>query len=276
MDVRALWLGPAVVVLCIGTAAAGSHHDGHGGGGGIGIWPHHGHIVSPGLLGVGTGFGAYVAPAIVVAPGGLPPIFGPVATAVPPPLVFDRGDLLAGPMPIDPSRGLRIPPPGVRAKRADPVRATQLITLGDRLFRAGNTRKAEERFEQALRSDPNSAVPHVRLAQLALVRAQYSEGANQLRAAQTAEPGWLIRAPDVQALFAEPADFARHIAKLESHLQANPNDRDAWLVLGAEWFLSGRTRKAADVFLRLSDRQPDAALAAFLDAATPRAAEREQ
>ena len=56
------------------------------------------------------------------------------------------------------------------------------------------------------------------------------------------------------------------IARLEAHLQAHPADRDAWLVLGAEWFLSGRTRKAADVFLRLSDRAPDPALAAFLAA----------
>ena len=56
--------------------------------------------------------------------------------------------------------------------------------------------------------------------------------------------------------------------KLETHLQANPDDRDAWLVLGAEWFLSGRTTKAADVFRRLNDpnRKPDVALAAFLDA----------
>ena len=50
---------------------------------------------------------------------------------------------------------------------------------------------------------------------------------------------------------------------------AEPGDRDAWLVLGAELFLSGQTHRAADIFLRLTDRKPDPALAAFLDAATP-------
>jgi hypothetical protein len=48
----------------------------------------------------------------------------------------------------------------------------------------------------------------------------------------------------------------------------HPEDRDAWLVLGAEWYLSGRSARAADVFQRLNDptRRPDIALSAFLEA----------
>ncbi len=107
-----------------------------------------------------------------------------------------------------------------------------------------------------------------RLGQIAMVRGQYDTAAARIREAETAQPGWIINAPDIQALYAEPADFANNVARLETHLQANPDDRDAWLVLGAEWFLSGRTTKAADVFKRLNDpnRKPDVALAAFLDA----------
>jgi cytochrome c-type biogenesis protein CcmH/NrfG len=80
------------------------------------------------------------------------------------------------------------------------------------------------------------------------------------------ERGWILTSPDIQAVFAEPADFARHLARVESHLQANPNDRDAWFVLGAELYLSGRSKQASDVFERLTDRKPDEALAAFMDA----------
>ncbi|MHC5541759.1 tetratricopeptide repeat protein, partial [Singulisphaera rosea] len=115
----------------------------------------------------------------------------------------------------------------------------------------------------------HSAPPRVRLAQCALVRGQYGEAANHFREAQTAEPGWLANAGDIQTIYSEPADFARQIAALESHLQVTPGDRDAWLVLGAQWYLSGRTQKASDVFLRLSDRAADPTLAAFLDATTP-------
>ena len=101
-----------------------------------------------------------------------------------------------------------------------------------------------------------------------MMRGQYATAADRLREAETAQPGWIINAPDIQALYGEPADFANNVARLETHLQTNPDDRDAWLVLGAEWFLSGRTTKAADVFKRLNDpnRKPDVALAAFLDA----------
>jgi hypothetical protein len=140
--------------------------------------------------------------------------------------------------------------------------------MGDRLFRAGKFKNAEERYLQAARLDAASAGPRIRLAQVALVRDQYAEAAHWYREAETAQPGWIVTAPDVQGMFPEPTDFARHLARLESYLQAHPEDRDAWLVLGAEWYLSGRTARAADVFLRLNDptRKTDIALAAFLDA----------
>jgi cytochrome c-type biogenesis protein CcmH/NrfG len=155
-----------------------------------------------------------------------------------------------------------------KAIRKDPARSAQLVTVGDRLFRSSNVKKAEERYLQAARHDPGSATPLVRLAQVALVREQYGEAARRIRDAERAQPGWIVTAPDIQALYGEPSDFARHLARLESHLQVHPEDRDAWLVLGAQWYLSGRTARAADVFLRLNDpkRQPDIALAAFLQA----------
>jgi len=159
--------------------------------------------------------------------------------------------------------------PAPKIKKADLERAELFTTYGDRLFRAGNLKRAEDRYEQAARLNPRWAAPRLRLAQVALVRGRYSAAADLLREAEAAEPGWVVTAGDVQALYAEPSDFAAAVAKLEAHLHKNPEDRDAWLVLGAQWFLSRREHKAADVFLRLDDprRKPDAALAAFLDAA---------
>ncbi|AMV36332.1 tetratricopeptide repeat protein [Planctomyces sp. SH-PL62] len=182
---------------------------------------------------------------------------------------------------LPPSSGptVPVPPPGFprpaavrptfRVKKADLERAERYTTYGDRMFRVGNLKRAEDRYRQAIRLNPHVAGPRLRLAQVALVRERYSEAADLLREAETAEPGWILTAKDVQALYAEPADFARHLARLEEHLHQKPEDRDAWLVLGAQWFLSRRENKAADVFLRLDDprRKPDVALAAFLDAA---------
>ncbi len=235
---------------------------GHGGRG-------HGHSFGQGLpffggFAVGGFYYAY-SPFFVIGPGAFIP---------PPPLMmmppgFGVNEPLLAPPPAGffapPLRGNLRP---ANFRRSDSVRAGQLVTVGDRLFRAGNLKKAEERYQQAVRTAPDLASPRVRLAQLALARANYQEAANRLREAESAEPGWLVTAPDIQAIFGEPTDFSRLIGRLETYLQVHPDDRDAWLVLGAEWFLSGRTAKAADVFKRLDDpkRKRDIALAAFLDA----------
>ncbi len=87
-------------------------------------------------------------------------------------------------------------------------RANQLVTLGDRFFRAGNLKKAEERYQQAQRSRAEEAGPRVRLAQIAFVRGAYGEAASRLREALTVQPGWLVTAGDIQSLYGEPAEFA--------------------------------------------------------------------
>jgi Tetratricopeptide repeat len=263
-------LGVAVAVFGSLTSAAraqhgGMHHASWHGWHGQGA---RGPVVSPwfavgGIYGgfYGGFYGGY-APMLAIGPGGFMPPIGWMG----PPMMGGRGPLL------------QPPPPGLMAggrdvkranlKSTDPVRADRLTTLGDRLFRAGNFKRAEERYLQAIRTAPDQAKPRFRLAQIAMMRGQYDTAAERIREAETAQPGWIVSAPDIQALYAEPADFSNNVARLETHLQANPNDRDAWLVLGAEWFLSGRTTKAADVFKRLDDpnRKPDAALTAFLDA----------
>jgi hypothetical protein len=252
-----------------GSSAAVVHFGGHGGpfyGG-----HHHGHC----NVGLGGGFGwgwglPYFVP---IGAYGVPLTFSPI---VPPLLPAANGPLplparvpapfagpLAGPLPVRRAPA-RVAEPV--AKKSDTEKGSKLVTYGDRLFRAGNTHKAQERYEQAARAAPSAAAPHVRLAQIAILKGQYSQAAEQIRVALAAEPRWLVNAPDIQSIYAEPGDFARQISRLESHLLVEPTDRDGWLVLGAELYLSGQTRRAADVFLRLTDRKPDAALTAFLDA----------
>ena len=214
--------------------------------------------------GGGCFFGGF-SPMLVMGPGG----FLPPMAWMGPSFLPARAPLMPPPPP-----GFLAPNGGIvgnkaKAKTSDPVRSAQLTTLGDRLFRAGNLKKAEERYLQAMRAAPDLAAPRVRLAQVALMRGAISPTPpTRLREAETAEPGWIVNAPDIQTIYGEPTEFADTLARLETHLQAHPDDRDAWLVLGAELFLSGRTTKAADVFKRLDDpnRKSDVALAAFLDA----------
>ncbi len=233
---------------------------------------------NPGIFlgyGVGGNF-AYSPPLLVVGGGGFPafpqpnfPQPGFAANNFGPP----GGGGLGLPAP---PRGVVAPAPNANApaRRSNPGKAKELVEVGDRSFRGHNTKRAEEKYQLASKLDPGSPAPHVHLAQASLTRGNYSDAADHLRDAVSVarDAGWLAAAPDIQAIFGEPADFARLLAKLETHLQAHPNDRDAWFVLGAETFLSGRTRQAFDVFQRLTDRRPDDALAAFLDASKPRQA----
>lgn len=176
------------------------------------------------------------------------------------------------PMMPDPPRQLQAnqaaQPQQARARpvrrAANRDRSTELLTIGDRNFRAGDHRRAEQRYEQALDRFPFSAAPRLRMAQVAILREDYRAAADWLREATTAEATWLDRPENVQAIFAEPADFHDALATLEAHLQATPEDRDAWLVLGTELLLSDRADRAADIFLRLADRPPDPTLAALM------------
>lgn len=223
---------------------------------------------------VSSGWSRYYPFYVVTAtPSGIvysyfPPPFGAPA---PVPIYVDRGTIAPPPPP-----GLIKNPqpdrPEPQARRGDPHRSIQIMTLGDRMFRIGNWKRAEDRYLQAAKIDPGAAAPLVRLAQIALVREHYREAADRFREAEIVEPGWVAAARDVQAIYAEPADFARHVAKLEAHLHTHPDDRDAWLVLGAEWFLSGREGRAADVFARLDDphRRHEPVLDAFLEATNQR------
>lgn len=153
--------------------------------------------------------------------------------------------------------------------KTNPVKARDLLMRGDRLFRSSNLVKARERFEQAYQADPTLADTLVHLGQVDMIQGRYADAAQSFRDALLADEEWIFNAPDIKAMYVEPADFDRQIAKLESYLQTEPDDRDAWLVLGVEKYLSGKTKQAADIFLRLSERRSDPTLHLLIQASTP-------
>ena len=175
---RRMILGIGVAILVTMTlpvqAGPGGMHgvSGHGGNGGGNHGAFSGHS-GPFFVGFGVGGGGFYyaySPFLVMGPGGFVPPF----PAMMPPFMPTQGPLLPPPIP-----GMFVPQPRANVRPAnfrhgDPVRAGQLITLGDRLFRAGNLKKAEDRFQQAARTAPDLAGPRVRLAQVALARGNYT------------------------------------------------------------------------------------------------------
>ncbi len=259
--------GGASFASHIATGHHPSHHQGPVmPGGGLGYSSGGGSFF--GLGAVGGGYGGYGYGYGVPFANPAPVIFtGPIFLSPSFPTGQGGGGLM---LPMPPARFAVSTP--ARPRRPNPERSKELVEIGDRSFRAANFRRAEERYQLAARADVTDPAPHIHLAQVSVVRKAYGAAAEHIRSAVAASPGpdWLGRVADIQSIFAEPGDFARHVAQLESHLQANPGDRDAWFVLGVEWYLSGRTQQAGDAFQRLTDRAPDEALLAFLEASKAR------
>lgn len=158
-------------------------------------------------------------------------------------------------------------PVSEKVKAKNKAKAQDALTRGDRFFQTGKTATAKERYRLALKSDPELGDARARLSVLALIKGDRREALGLIHEAVTQDPDWPKTAGNVQSMFSEPAQFHKLIADLEAEVQANPADREAQTLLGIQLYLSGRTDRAKDVFLRLNDRKPDLTLAAFMDAA---------
>ncbi len=149
---KMLCLGVTILLIASGVARAR-----HGGGGHMHGGGHHQGFPGMPLVAVGGGYAGYWYGGWPYAVGGT----GYYSPYYPSMMGMGPGGMVSpfGPMPV---RGtlIQAPPPAAVAPWArggakpasapnDPKRAAQLLTFGDRLFRGGNLKKAEERYLQA-------------------------------------------------------------------------------------------------------------------------------
>src|SRR6185312_9467490 len=141
------------ILVAVNSALAQGHghHHSHRHQGGLSGGPPPGYF-SPFYL---AGIGPY-GPFVLVPPP--PPMLGPLVPLRSPPQ-YDSGNTRAGPIPPRSPQGIKVSPGLSKTKRGDPEKSSELATLGDRLFRAGNLKRASERYDQAIRADARSASP---------------------------------------------------------------------------------------------------------------------
>lgn len=260
--------GPVRVPLGIEPAPTypAPNPPGGGGGGWIppggGWWPRPRppwviNYNPPIIVGYGPwGLSAWSPPLIVGTPGYVGAVPVPVPTPVPVPVPVPtqvEAPQVNLPRPIGVNRDL--------AKEKD------LILRGDRFFKAGKVGQAIDRFKQAIKANPDSFQARLRLSEIAFDKGNYAEAASWLHEAVAADPRGLEKPTNVEAMFVEPEDFQKAIERLETHLQAKPEDRDAWMVLGVQHLLSGHPDRASDAFLRLDPDRDDPTLRALMLAA---------
>ena len=140
---------------------------------------------------------------------------------------------------------------------AEQIKARELIRSGKRLFAAGNHRLAIARFEEASRRHAEEPTPHFFRAQALFAMQDYAQAALAIKTGLTVNPDWLQLDFDVYHLYRNPEELRPQIARLASHLKANPLDREALFVLAFELFLTDQKDKARTILEQVARLEPD-------------------
>jgi tetratricopeptide (TPR) repeat protein len=124
-------------------------------------------------------------------------------------------------------------------------------------FRDGRYPEASEDLYAAVQSDPASPGLKVYLAESLFAIGEYKFAGDYLRQAILTRPGVALQPFDLDRLYAPTpdgqADLNRHLGALKEHLELQPYDADALLVLGFLQLQGGDPSEAAGTLLALND-----------------------
>lgn len=150
------------------------------------------------------------------------------------------------------SEGARIPAENESPRPIAPDAGAQLadryITLGDMYFRVGRYDRALDSYERAGVFASRDANLQLILSDAFFAMGRYGEAARAIRAAIAIEPTLVESRADKRGFYGVIGDFERHIDALEAWVQRNPQDGDAWLVLGVNRLFREELTSARDAF----------------------------
>jgi tetratricopeptide (TPR) repeat protein len=142
----------------------------------------------------------------------------------------------------------------VQERPAVPARASSLtiaaeryLTLGDRAFREGRWADAVQFYGKAVEFAPTEGALWLVLADALFSTGDYHYAGFAVRKALELDPTLVDSAVDKHTFYADPAEFDRQIAALETYLVAHPTDRDARLVLSLNCLFGNRPAQAVDL-----------------------------
>ncbi|HEV3262703.1 MAG TPA: hypothetical protein VG013_38060 [Gemmataceae bacterium] len=163
----------------------------------------------------------------------------------------------AEPVPGKPAAPGKLPPAPAPAELPKDPFARQ-IALAKQAFAARLYGLAERRFREAVRMDPDEALPHFLLAQAEFALGKYQQAVDAIHAGMRLRPDW----PDADfrpaELYAANADdFDEQRKRLEDALTENPRDPVLLFLLGYELWFDGRQKDALRYFQRAAAVAPD-------------------
>lgn len=123
----------------------------------------------------------------------------------------------------------------------------QNLTLGDNAFREGRYGDAVHFYAKAIEFQPDEGVLYLVLSDALFATGDYHYGAYALRKALELEPNLLDEPIDKHGFYADPAEFERQLAVLETYVKDRPTDQDARLLLAANYLFGLRPAAAVDL-----------------------------
>ncbi len=124
---------------------------------------------------------------------------------------------------------------------------------GHAAFSAGQYGPAARNFLLAATLNQGDPAARVCAAHSQTALGRYETAVRLLHRAFELEPRMAYLPIDIRKAYGQPGDFAKHLEKLSSHTEAQPENADGWLLLGYYYFFSNDTERAA-MALRTAQR----------------------
>jgi hypothetical protein len=145
--------------------------------------------------------------------------------------------------------------------------AQKYVKLGDLYFRAQRYAAASDADARAIELAPEDAALHFIQSDAQFAAGDYASAAGSIRRALTRDPELARMTADKTKVYEDAKLFEEQLGRLEGHVQKQPLDGDAFLVLGYNLAFSARTSEARAAFETARRLQPsDPAASSFLDA----------
>ncbi len=156
-------------------------------------------------------------------------------------MIDDKAD--PGTRVVDESMERLMSPTAAAASRA----ATANLGSGDAAFREGRFGDAVHFYARAIEFQPDEGVLYLVLSDALFATGDYHYGAYALRKALELDPKLLDNIVDKHGFYADPKEFDRQLAVLETYLKDRPTDQDARLLLAANYLFGLRPAAAVDL-----------------------------
>lgn len=139
-----------------------------------------------------------------------------------------------------------------------PESAALLFDAARAEFKKGNYRTGLDKTEQALKQFPDDPVMHEFRALCLFALGEYRQASAAIHAILASGPGWDWTT--LAALYPDVATYSTHLAALEQHITANPEDAAALFLLAYHYTTLGEADATRQVLERVHKLLPNDAL----------------